>query len=246
VDTDADDRYGRAVRVVVLISADAEWRAVAARLEAAVRGTTPWGATLETEIAGEPVLFVHGGWGKIAAAASAQYAIDRWQPELLVNLGTCGGFAGAVSRFDVVVAARTVVHDIVERMGDAVEAIAAYETVSDLEWLGGDMPTPALPATLVSADQDVDTAAVDELRRRYGAVAGDWESGAIAHVARRNRTRCLVLRGVSDLVGEAYGRSEVFVEGAQRVMDILLEALPAWIARSRQAAAAGAGASLDA
>ena len=34
------------------------------------------------------ILFLHGGWGKIAATASAQYAIDRWNPCLLINLGT--------------------------------------------------------------------------------------------------------------------------------------------------------------
>ena len=218
------------VRVVVLVSADAEWRVVEQTV-AGERGTTPFGATIGVEIAGERALFVHGGWGKIAAAASAQYAIDRWRPDLLVNLGTCGGFAGVVSRYDVVVAERTVVYDIVERMGDGDEAIAAYATAIDLTWLGDVLPTPAVRATLVSADQDVDAAAVEELRRRYGAVAGDWESGAIAHVARRNGTRCLVLRGVSDLVGEATGKSEIFVDGARRVMELLIDALPAWIAR---------------
>ena len=34
-------------------------------------------------------------------------------------------------------------------------------------------------------------------------MALDWESGAIAWVAARNQTRCLILRGVTDLVGEA-------------------------------------------
>ena len=46
----------------------------------------------------EPVLFFHGGWGKIAAAASTQYVIDRWSPTLLVNLGTCGGFEGEIEK----------------------------------------------------------------------------------------------------------------------------------------------------
>ncbi len=69
------------------------------------------------------------------------------------------------------------------------------------------------------------------LRPRYGAVAGDWESGAIAYVAARNHVRCLILRGVPDLVGagggEAYGNIEVFHERTQAIMHGLLGTLPA-------------------
>ena len=44
--------------------------------------------------------------------------------------------------------------------------------------------------------------AVRRLRDELGAVACDWESGAIAWVAARNHLPCLILRGVSDLVAE--------------------------------------------
>lgn len=33
---------------------------------------------------------MRGGWGKIDAAAAAQYGISRWQPSVVINLGTCG------------------------------------------------------------------------------------------------------------------------------------------------------------
>ena len=70
---------------------------------------------------------------------------------------------------------------------------------------------------------------------RYDAVAGDWESGAIAYVAARNGVRCLILRGVTDLVGpdggEAYdGEVAFFHERAPVVMGRLLDQLPAWLA----------------
>jgi hypothetical protein len=57
----------------------------------------------------------------------------------------------------------------------------------------------------------------------------DWESGAIARVASRNETRVLILRGVSDLVGEEYGRPEVFEEAAKTIMRHLFDVLPTWI-----------------
>jgi adenosylhomocysteine nucleosidase len=89
----------QAFTVVVLISADAEWRVVRAMFPDMETSPTPFGdwfaATLPA-FHSEPVVFFHGGWGKIAAAASTQHAIDRWHPDLLVNLGTCGGFAGLI------------------------------------------------------------------------------------------------------------------------------------------------------
>ena len=117
---------------VVIVSANAEWRALEQVVHPTARGTTPWGETLEDN----GVLYIHGGWGKVAAAASAQYAIDRWHPRVLVNLGTCGGFAGATKQFDVVVADRTVIYDIVERMGDPREAIEEYVGTSSA-WICG-------------------------------------------------------------------------------------------------------------
>jgi len=52
-------------------------------------------------------------------------------------------------------------------------------------------------------------------------------------VAARNQTHCLILRGVSDLVGsdhgEAYGNYDLFVEGTTIVMRQLVDALPEWI-----------------
>lgn len=226
--------------VVVLVSADGEWRAIDSIFATAKRASTPWGESLVAEIGPtrEPVLFVHGGWGKIAAAGSAQYVIDDFHPTLLVNLGTCGGFEGLVRRGDVILVERTVVYDIIERMGDPQEAIADYATKLDLSWVGLQAPTPVVRATIVSADQDLDPATLSRLHKDYGAVAGDWESGAIAYTARRNGTRLLILRGVTDVVGpagdETYANEAAFVQAAKTIMADLISVLPAWIARSRE------------
>jgi adenosylhomocysteine nucleosidase len=75
---------------------------------------------------------------------------------------------------------------------------------------------------------------VPMLRRLYGAIAVDWESGAIARVALRNETRVLILRGVSDLVSEesdseTYGSPDVFEESVRTIMRQLFDVLPRWI-----------------
>jgi adenosylhomocysteine nucleosidase len=224
--------------VVVLVSAGAEWRVVRVLLPDASPPQSPYGEVIEADIVVDdepmPIVFLHGGWGKIAAAASTQYAIDRWSPRLLVNLGTCGGFAGHVRKGEVILAERTLVHDIFERMGEPLAAIDWYATNLDLTWLGEATPTPVRRGLLVSSDGDLDPADIERLHARHGAVAGDWESGAIAWVAARNGVRCLILRGVSDIVspdgGEAYGDDmQAFAAGADVVMRGLMAALPAWL-----------------
>ncbi len=230
--------------IVVLISANIEWRAILTIFPQIDEQVSPFGEWFVTQIqAGgqaRPIVFLHGGWGKISAAASTQYVIDRWSPQLLVNLGTCGGFEGQIEKGTVVLVERTIVYDIIEQMGDYDEHIAAYSTDIDLSWLeaaypGGSYPQPVVRSLLVSADRDLLVEDIPQLKDRYGAVAGDWESGAIAWVAKRNRTRCLILRGVTDLVGssggEAYqGNIQVFVDNAARILSSLVKHLPDWVA----------------
>ena len=227
--------------VVVIISANIEWDAIREIFPDADLQVSPYGQCFETylEVSSErrSVVFFHGGWGKISAAASAQYAIDQWSPNLVVNLGTCGGFEGGVEKDTIVLVERTVVYDIVEQMLDTEEAIRDYTTEIDLSWLSEPYPHPVLRTVLVSADRDLMAEDISYLKSKYGAVAGDWESGAIAWVANRNQVRCLILRGVTDLVGaeggEAYeGNVQIYVENTEKMMNGLVQHLPNWIEKA--------------
>ena len=224
--------------VVVLVSADAEWRSVRAIYPSARVEASPFGEWFLVWIdlgAGSklPVALFQGGWGKIAAAASTQYVIDCWQPDLIVNLGTCGGFAGEVALDEIILVEKTVVYDILEQMGDPDAHFAYYTTSFDLSWLGEPYPYPVRRATLVSGDRDLVPADIPQLKSRFAAQAGDWESAAIAWVAKRNSQRCLILRGVSDVVDEhgspAYNDQGYFEQAAQRIMRQLINILPGWI-----------------
>jgi adenosylhomocysteine nucleosidase len=198
--------------VVVIVSANIEWRAVRRILSEFDVQSSPFGERFVAKIGEKArrVLFFHGGWGKIAAAASAQYVIDHCAPSLVVNLGTCGGFQGAVERGTVIL---------------------------DLGWIRRPFPHDVVRSLMVSGDRDLAVEEVPRLSREFGAIVGDWESGSIAWVARRNNVRALILRGVSDLVGssggEAYdGNTHVFEQNVERIMERLIDQLPDWIERS--------------
>jgi adenosylhomocysteine nucleosidase len=141
---------------------------------------------------------------------------------------------GRIQRFEVVALERAIIYDIEEAIGDSTEAIAEYST-SVL--LPDRFPVPAVRATMYSADRDLTAAGVRELNAQYQPVVADWESGAIAWVARKNGTPVLILRGVSDLVSsekaEARGDLQLFENNTGRVMQTLVADLPKWMAAWR-------------
>jgi adenosylhomocysteine nucleosidase len=220
------------VKTVVLISANAEWRVVKDLYPNLEIQNSPYGEFADLTLDTQRLTLFHGGWGKISAAATAQYVVDHFQPELIVNLGTCGGFEGRIERGTIILVEKTIVYDIIEQMSDSDEAIEHYSTKLDLSFLPRILPSPVLRGLLISADRDIVSSDIPSLIKKYNAVAADWESGAIAWVAQKNGVKCLILRGVTDLVsteeGEAYGDYDLFSQRTKEVMRNLFEQLPKW------------------
>ena len=185
-------------------------------------------------VGGYDLKLYHSGWGKIASAGMMQYVVDHDQPDLVVNLGTCGGFEGLVEQGDVILVERTFIYDIVELMGD-LNIIDYYASALDLSWLPRPYPHPVRPGMIASADSDLPPNKI-ALLKAYGAIVGDWESGALAWVAAKNKQKLLILRGVSDLVseevGEVYDNLALFEERTKGIMRTLFGQLPDWLKAS--------------
>jgi adenosylhomocysteine nucleosidase len=219
------------MKIVVLISAIAEWNAVKPLFPDAKMRRFPFGECFDILIQDEHISFFHSGWGKIASAGSLQYVIDNYSPDLIVNLGTCGGFESVVDQGDIILVDQAYVYDIVELMGD-LDIVSYYASSLDLGWLAEPYPFPVRRGMIASADSDLPSEKIPLLKSQ-GAIAADWESAALAWVAQRNNARLLILRGVSDIVteagGEAYNNIEMFNERARGIMQQLIEQLPEWL-----------------
>lgn len=220
------------MNVIVLISAIAEWEAVKLLFPELKIEQSPYGDLTNLKLGTQNLKLYHSGWGKIASAAMMQYVIDHDAPDLIVNLGTCGGFEGVVNQGDVILVDRAFVYDIVELMGD-LDISTYYSSSVDLNWLAEPYPYPARRGTIASADSDLPPDKIRFLKSK-GALAADWESAALAWVAQKNQARLLILRGVSDMVseqgGEAYNNIEIFKQRAKEIMKMLFDQLPGWLA----------------
>ena len=221
------------MKIVVLISSITEWLAVKNDLSPNELQATPYGESFIAAFTGMEYIFFHTGWGKTASAGAMQYVIDHFSPDLTVNLGTCGGFDGKVELDDLILVERTFIYDIVELMGDFGSVPDYYASNLDLSWLPEPYPYPARRGVLASADSDLPPDRIPHLKE-LGAIAADWESAALAWVARKNGARLLILRAVSDLIseegGEAYDNITLFKARAKGIMQRLIEQLPGWVA----------------
>ncbi|MCE7861327.1 MAG: hypothetical protein DYG86_16285 [Chloroflexi bacterium CFX2] len=219
------------MKIAVIISAIAEWKAVKEIYPALAIESSPYGETARMNLHGFDIKLFHSGWGKIASAGAMQYVIDHDKPDLIVNLGTCGGFEGLTYLGDIVLVERTFIYDIVELMGD-LNIVDYYASRLDLSFIPEPYPYPVRRGILASADSDLPPAKITYLKS-MGAIAGDWESGALAWVAKKNDARLLILRGVSDLVneeaGEAYDNLPLFEERTKGIMQTLFDQLPDWL-----------------
>lgn len=223
------------MKIVVLISAIAEWKAVKEIFPQLEITNSTYGESSKLNLKGWEFKLYHSGWGKIASAGMMQYVIDHDQPDLVVNLGTCGGVEGLMNQGDIMLVERTFIYDIVELMGD-LNIIDYYASTLDLSWLPKPYPFPVRCGLIASADSDLPPHKIAHLKS-FGAIAGDWESGALAWVANKNRAKLLILRGVTDLVneqeGETYDNLALFEERAKGVMRVLFNQLPGWLSAVR-------------
>ena len=218
----------------MLVSSNTEWKALKAILTDVDLQQTPFGEMFNHLVGARDVLFFHGGWGKVSAAATSQYVIDHYQPGLLVNLATAGGFRGHAAVGEVVCVTEALIYDIIEQMSDPQEAIDFYRSELDLTWLDRAWLPGVSFDRIVSADRDILAEEVPTLHERFGARVGDWESAPIAWVAGRNKQRLLILRGVTDLVGlgggEVYDNMPHYEERTVMVMEKLLGLLGGMLA----------------
>ena len=219
------------MKIVVIISANAEWAAVKLVYPNVILEQYAYGECFQTVLDEIPITYFQTGWGKTASAGALQHILDVYSPDLVINLGTCGGFDGVVREGDVILVEQTFMYDIVELM-ETISVSDYYASLLDLNWLVGPEPYPVRRGVIASADSDLLPNKIPFLKSQ-GAIAADWESAALAWVAQKNNARLLILRVVSDIVNEsgseAYDNIEVFNERTKVIMQQLTDQLPEWI-----------------
>lgn len=157
------------------------------------------------------LVIARAGIGKVNAAICAQFLIDRFNCETIINVGVAGGIGEGVKINDIVISTDCVEHDfdggegvsIIPRMDTSVfvaskklleAAKSAAEDINGIDIHFG---------RIVSGDQFIDSAEKKNwLVKTFGALATEMEGAAIAHTCYVNKIPFLVIRSISDAADE--------------------------------------------
>ncbi len=160
-------------------------------------------------INGQDVVVAQCGVGKVYAAMCAQTMILRFAPDVVLNTGVGGALNPDLRIGDLLVAQRTVQHDMdTSALGDPVglvsginqiyfscdeRAVMLTKTAADAQGVR------CMTGTVASGDQFV--CAAEQKQRivsQFGADVCEMEGAAIGHVCTVNHTPFVVIRAVSD------------------------------------------------
>lgn len=167
---------------------------------------------IEGEVAGNCLVLMQCGIGKVNAAAGAVELINRFQPDCIISTGVAGGIDSCLKVMDVVVSNRIVYHDVWCGEGNEygqVQGLPTYFTGNDTLLqcslgLTPEVEEMQIHAGLIcSGDKFItDCTELNYIKERFPeGLAVDMESGAIAQVCHLYRVPFISFRIISDTPG---------------------------------------------
>lgn len=154
------------------------------------------------------LVIARAGIGKVNAAICAQYMIDNFGCDAIINVGVAGGIGKGVKINDVVVSTDCLEHDfdggegqsIIPRMDTSVFAADASLLAAAK---GAKIATDLHFGRIVSGDQFIDSKEKgQQLVADFDALATEMEGAAIAHTCHVNSVPFLIIRSISDAADE--------------------------------------------
>ncbi|GGJ82041.1 5'-methylthioadenosine/S-adenosylhomocysteine nucleosidase [Lentibacillus kapialis] len=166
-------------------------------------------------IAGQDVILLKSGIGKVNAALATTILLSHFQPDVVINTGSAGGFNQDLEVGDIVVSTEVRYHDVDatvfghaygqvpqmpaaykadERLMNLAEYVAkeetnAHHTVKGLIATGDSfMSDPSRVAFVLAQFPDLQ--------------AAEMEAGAIAQVCYKFETPFVIIRSLSDIAGK--------------------------------------------
>ncbi len=159
-------------------------------------------------LAGQEVVVVKCGVGKVNAALCAQTALLRYSPQSVINVGVAGGVGKGIVTGHVVIGSETVQYDFdLTAIGEDDGLVTPCdEGVAKALFAAAEKVFPKDRLSLgiiATGDRFVgDGATASLLREKHSALACEMEGGAIAQVCAAWGVPCGVLRAISDNANE--------------------------------------------
>lgn len=163
------------------------------RLRRSRRYSVAKATIVEGELGGKLVVAVIGGAGKVAALKAGELLLMGHRPRWVLSAGFAGALDSSIARNDLLLANEVI--DADRKLWSIDLKVGADSGSRDLREPG----RRTLTGRLLTVDSVVRTAAEKlELGARYGAVAVDMESAAVAALCADRDIRFVSIRVISD------------------------------------------------
>jgi len=200
--------------IAVIGAMDEEVELLSSSLENKIDSTIHHLSVCKGQLHGHEIALVKCGIGKVASAIATSILIDHFQPGLVINTGSAGGFDKNLNIGDIVVADHLIHHDVdvchfgyelgqVPNMPTSYEtdkqyselAIKAAETLQCIKVKQG---------LICSGDSFIGREdQAESVKNKFPKMkAVEMEAASIAQVCHMMSTPCVVIRSLSDIAGK--------------------------------------------
>lgn len=160
---------------------------------------------------GADIVLLQSGIGKVAAAVGTTILLEIYQPDVVINTGSAGGFDSSLNLGDVVISTEVRHHDAdvtafgyeIGQMAGQPAAFAADEKLMQVaeKALEQMEDKHAVRGLICTGDAFVCTAERQEFIRKHfpSVIAVEMEASAIAQACHQFNTPFVVVRAISDV-----------------------------------------------
>lgn len=176
------------------------------------------------------IYVMKSGIGKVNSAATTQFLIDEYHPDLIINSGCAGSLVSNLKILDVALAEYVTYHDFnpLQIMEEAVPnrgRIYSDRTLIDIasEAVQSLEHTICHIVPICSGDCFVTNGKQrEDIRIGTGAKVVDMESASIGHIASLNQVPFLAIRTISDFSdGTEYLEEEAAFKSSHLVLEMI-------------------------
>ncbi|MDE1223311.1 5'-methylthioadenosine/S-adenosylhomocysteine nucleosidase [Vibrio aestuarianus] len=167
------------------------------------------------QIHGVDVILLQSGIGKVAAAIGTTILLEEYQPDVVINTGSAGGFDASLTMGDVVISSEVRHHDAdvtafgyeMGQMAGQPAAFKADETLMNIaeKALTQMEDKHAVRGLICTGDAFVCTAERQAFIRQHfpSVIAVEMEASAVAQTCHQFNVPFVVVRAISDVADKA-------------------------------------------
>ena len=188
------------------------------------------------------IIAVHAGPGKILSASATQLIIDRFKPDIIIDVGGAGALSQTVTIFDIVIAEYAYEYDIclIKDFHRLANDLTTRTILCDLSNEGKNILIQFMTkiknekkvgceiGNIASGERNVNNRILrKELFNAFNATACNWETSAILKTAQLNNIRAISFCVITDNANEEMFKE--YTNNSEKALSILYPILEEFI-----------------